>query len=63
MNKREMTIPEAARVTGYNAEYLRQRIRRGDVKGRKVLGAVWLVDRASLARYIRNRGNKPGAKL
>ena len=46
-----ITIQDACQMTGYNAEYLRRLIRNGKVKARKV-SIVWVVDHASLLRYI-----------
>jgi excisionase family DNA binding protein len=47
-----LTIAEAAKQSGYNAEYLRRLIRNGRIKGRKV-ATVWLVQQSSLLRHQR----------
>ena len=47
-----ITTSEAAELTGYNTEYLRWLIRRGEVKARK-FGVIWQVSRSSLLQYQR----------
>ncbi len=48
-----ITTQEAARVSGYHPDHLRELIREGKIKAQK-FGIVWQVDRASLLAYIRN---------
>jgi excisionase family DNA binding protein len=45
-----ITTAEAAELTGYNLEYVRQMIRRGVVVAEKK-GRDWWVDRASIKAY------------
>jgi excisionase family DNA binding protein len=45
-----ISVTEAARLTGYHPEYLRELIRKRKVKARKVI-IVWQIDRASLLAY------------
>jgi hypothetical protein len=42
-----MSIQAAAEYSGYNLQYLRRIVRKGEVEGVKV-GQVWLVDLTSL---------------
>ena len=55
-----ITTKQAAEVSGYHPEHLRELIREGKVKARK-FGIVWQVDRASLLAYLR-KVEKLGAK-
>lgn len=45
-----ISVTEAAEITGYHAEYVRELIRLGHIKARKVV-IVWQIDRASLLSY------------
>lgn len=59
-----LTLKEAATLAHYNLDHLRELLREGKVKGRKVV-TVWLVSRSSLERYLREqseRGEKRGRK-
>ena len=60
-----LTVNEAAKLSGYNAEYIRELIRQGRIKARK-FSIVWMVDRKSLEGYVKKaqamgekRGRKP----
>lgn len=55
-----ITTHEAAEISGYHAEHIRELLRENRVKARK-FGQVWQVDRASLLAYVRN-AEKLGAK-
>ncbi|UCC51237.1 MAG: helix-turn-helix domain-containing protein [Anaerolineaceae bacterium] len=64
-----LTTAEAADLSGYHAERVRELLREQKIKGRK-FGIVWQVDRASLLSYIesmeekgRRRGPKPGSDI
>lgn len=59
-----LTLKDAAKLTGYNLDHLRELLREGKVKGRKVV-TVWLVNRKSLEAYVNEqakRGEKRGRK-
>lgn len=59
-----ITVQQAAELTGYHVEYLRELIREGRVRARK-FADVWAVSRKSLLDYIREqaqRGEKRGRK-
>jgi excisionase family DNA binding protein len=47
-----MSIQAAAEYSGYNLQYLRRIVRKGEVEGVKI-GQVWLVDLASLDAYLK----------
>ena len=47
-----MTVQEAAKLTGYHAEYLRILIREGKLNARK-FGTVWAINKSSLLTYLR----------
>jgi excisionase family DNA binding protein len=55
-----ITTKQAAELSGYHPEHLRELIREGKVKARK-FGIVWQVDRVSLLAYLR-KVEKLGAK-
>ena len=59
-----ITTVEAARLTGYTADYIRRLIRSGKLKGRK-WGRDWQVSKAGLLAHKRSaekQGNKRGPK-
>ncbi|GAB4540869.1 MAG: hypothetical protein Fur002_08320 [Anaerolineales bacterium] len=59
-----LTVRDAAKISGYNAEHITRLIREGKVKARKV-SIVWLVDRKSLLAYldkVQTLGEKRGRK-
>ncbi len=49
--KTHLTVQAAAKVSGYNAQYLRRLLRAGKLKGDKI-GQMWLVDKVALDSYI-----------
>jgi len=60
-----LTVNEAAKLSGYNADHLRELIRDGKIKARK-FSIVWMVNRESLLGYVKKaqamgekRGRKP----
>ncbi len=55
-----ISVTEAANLSGYHPEHLRELIREGRVKARKVV-TVWQIDRVSLLAYVR-KAEKLGAK-
>jgi len=59
-----LTTYDAANISGYNPDYIRQLIRSKKVLGRK-WGPSWQVSRQSLITYLANTeklGEKRGAK-
>jgi len=59
-----LTTYEAARISGYNPDYIRQLIRARRLIGRK-WGLSWQVQRNSLQEYVKNAeklGERRGAK-
>lgn len=60
-----LTVNEAAKLSGYNADHLRELIREGKIKARK-FSIVWMVSHESLLAYMtkaqamgEKRGRKP----
>jgi excisionase family DNA binding protein len=60
-----LTVNEAAELSGYNAEYIRELIRQGKIKARK-FSIVWMVSQESLTAFLKKaqemgekRGRKP----
>ena len=60
-----LTVSEAVKLSGYNADHLREVIREGKIKARK-FSIVWMVNRESLLEYVKKaqtwgkkRGRKP----
>jgi excisionase family DNA binding protein len=53
-----LTVNEAAKVSGYHPEYIRQLIRDGKVKAKK-FSIVWMVDKESLLQYMKSQEKPP----
>ena len=60
-----LTVQEAAKLCGYNPDYIRELIRQGKIKAQK-FSIVWMVSHASLLEYLKKaqtmgekRGRKP----
>jgi Helix-turn-helix domain len=59
-----ISVQDAVKLSGYHTESIRELVRDGKIKGRKVI-TVWLVSRISLQAYLRGqakRGEKRGRK-
>ena len=52
MAERWISVTDAAQLSGYHPERIRELIREGKVKARKFV-TVWQIDRASLLAYKR----------
>jgi excisionase family DNA binding protein len=48
-----ITTAEAVKLSGYNADHLRELIRDGKIEAQK-FGQVWQVSRASLVAYLKD---------
>jgi len=48
-----ISVTEAAKMSGYHADHLRELIREGKIEAKKIV-TVWQIDKASLIAYIRN---------
>ena len=57
METKWLTVNEAAKVSGYHPEYVRQLVREGKVNAKK-FSIVWMVDKDSLLTYVKNQ-DKP----
>jgi excisionase family DNA binding protein len=60
-----LTVKEAAKLSGYHPEHLRELIREGIILACK-FGPVWAVSRESLLAYVRKMqesGEKRGPKV
>ncbi|GEM_PF-6494503 len=53
-----ITAGQAAKLAGYNPDYVSQLIRAGKIRGKKV-GKNWVTTRHELSRYIQVVGGKP----
>ena len=60
-----LTVNEAAKLSGYDPEYITRLIRQGEIKARK-FSIVWQVNKESLSAYMakaqamgEKRGRKP----
>ena len=63
-NQEWLTVNEATKLSGYNADHLRELIRDGKIKAQK-FSIVWMVDRESLLAYktkAQASGEKRGRK-
>jgi len=47
-----ITVHAAAKVTGYNIQYLRRMLRSGVLKGVKI-GQMWMIEMDALETYIK----------
>lgn len=59
-----ISVTEASRLTGYSTPHLRELIKIGAIKARKVV-IVWQIDKSTLTAYIKKqaeRGEKRGPK-
>ncbi len=59
-----LTVKQAVDLSGYHVERIRELVREGRVKGRKIV-TVWLVSEKSLRAYLgaqAKRGEKRGRK-
>jgi excisionase family DNA binding protein len=60
-----LTVIEAAQISGYHPEHIRELLRDGKIKKTRKYGPLWQVDRASLLAYIKateKLGKKRGPK-
>lgn len=57
--ERLISLPEAAELYGFNADYLGQLARRGRLKAQKV-GRMWVTTPSDVEEFIRSR-NQMGA--
>ncbi len=53
-----LTVQEAAKLTGYHAEYLRTLTREGKITARK-FGPVWAINKSSLLTYLKTAEKSP----
>ena len=53
-----LTVNEAAKLSGYHPEYIRQLIRDGKVNAKK-FSIVWMVDKESLLEYVKSQEKPP----
>ena len=49
----ELTVSEAAELTGYTKRHLRRLAKDGDIEARQVGGWLYLLDRGSVEGYAR----------
>lgn len=55
-----ISITEAAQLSGYHPDRIRELAREGKIKGQKIV-TIWQVSRTSVLAYLRTVGKK-GAK-
>ena len=61
MERLEITVAEAVRLTGYSLAHVRWLAAQGKIRARKLGARMWLLDRVSLLAYrAANRG--PGER-
>lgn len=68
MSEQWLTVHEAAEISGYHPERIRELLRDGKISKARKYGPLWQVDRASLLAYVkeiekigRKRGPKTGS--
>jgi excisionase family DNA binding protein len=54
----QLSTAEAAERAGVSQRHIRRLLTDGSIEGRKLNKWVWLVDRQSLEKWIRNRKSK-----
>lgn len=61
-----LTVQEAAKISGYHAEYLRLLVREGKLNARK-FGPLWAISKFSLLAYLetaqKSNDGRQGPKL
>lgn len=57
-----ISTEEAAKLSGYNVEYVRRLMRKGKVKAEK-RGSMWWIDRESMEAYVRHMSKLGTAKF
>ena len=65
MSEQWLTVNEAAEISGYHPEHIRELLRDGRIKKIRKYGPLWQVDRGSLLAYIKEAeklGKKRGPK-
>lgn len=67
-NNKWLTVREAVKRSGYNAEYITRLIRENQIQAKKI-SIVWLVEEKSLLAYLekaqkmgKKRGRKPNTQ-
>jgi excisionase family DNA binding protein len=50
--KRWLTIPESSQLTGYDRDWLRKMVRKGEIEGKK-FGTTWMISQNSLTRFVK----------
>jgi len=64
MSEEWITTKEAAELSGYHAERIRELLRDGKIDGQK-FGTIWQVNRSSLTTYVNQmdrKGDRRGPK-
>ncbi len=57
--KKYITLKEAAKISGYSADYLGQLIRQGKIYGKKIyLNVAWVTTEEEIYRYLQQRKNQ-----
>jgi hypothetical protein len=51
--REHITVRSAAKISGYNEQYLRRILRKGVLRTRKI-GQIWLIDQGDFEDYLRN---------
>jgi excisionase family DNA binding protein len=65
MAEQWLTVNEAAEISGYHPEHIRELLRDGKIKKTRKYGPLWQVDRVSLLVYVKETeklGKKRGPK-
>jgi excisionase family DNA binding protein len=65
MAEQWLTVTQAAELSGYHPEHIRELLREGRIKKARKYGPLWQVDRASLLAYVKKTselGEKRGPK-
>jgi excisionase family DNA binding protein len=60
-NDEWITVQDAAKLSGYHAEYMRVLVRDGKIEAHK-FGPVWAIRKASLLRYLQLAEKSPDGR-
>jgi len=52
-----LTVKQAAKELGYHPNHVRRMLRSGTIKGEKLAGFIWVIERAEIERVRRERIN------
>ena len=62
-HRKYISLKEAAKLSGYSADYVGQLIRSGKLEGKQVFSNVaWMTTEEAIQKYLRRQGEPAGSK-